>query len=119
MAFELFSDRSEGTRHTIIVVTSERSCCGRLNSEVLSAAKDAIEAYTKDSKYVRIISVGWKGSISLSIKYKQEIGFRLSDIGKPSLYLAYIVMLCAVDTSYDRCSIYFSKYYKMFEQAAA
>ena len=44
-----------------MVVTSERSCCGKLNSDVLTAAKEAIDSLVVDSKVVRIVSICWKG----------------------------------------------------------
>jgi F-type H+-transporting ATPase subunit gamma len=119
IAMEIFNDQAVGNKYVVIVITSERSCSGRLNSEVLGAAKDAIAVYIKGNKYVRIVSVGWKGTDSLSRKYKPEICFRLSDLGKPSFFIAYLVMLCAVRLGHDRCAIYFSKYYKIFEQSAA
>lgn len=45
-------------RCTVVVITSERSCCGKLNNDVISSVKDSIEEYLDDNKQLRIISVG-------------------------------------------------------------
>lgn len=36
-----------------------------------------------------------------------------------SFFLSYVITLCIFDTDFDKCAIYFSKYYKIFEQVAA
>lgn len=62
LAAELFEELNKNDADslvcTIVVVTSERSCCGKLNSQVLAAARDAIDEYIADHKAVRIVSVG-------------------------------------------------------------
>lgn len=123
MAVEMFDstykEDSIYTNHCIVVVTSERSCCGKLNSEVLTAAKEAIDSLVVDSKVVRIVSIGWKGKDSLSVKHSTVFSHSLSYVNKSCFSLAYVVLLSVLDTEYDRCAIYFSKYYKIFEQVAA
>ncbi len=44
--------------NTIVVITSERSCSGKSNSEVLSASKEAIGICVSENRVVRIISIG-------------------------------------------------------------
>lgn len=104
---------------TFVVITSERSCCGKLNNEVLSSAKDAIDSFLEEDKQVRIISVGWKGRNSLYPKYKYDFDKSVSEVNKVSFFLAYVITLCIFDTDFDKCAVYFSKYYKIFEQVAA
>jgi len=62
LAVEMFDELNnvddDYTNCTIVVITSERSCCGKLNNDVLAASKDAIEYYLDDNKVVRVISVG-------------------------------------------------------------
>lgn len=119
LAVEMFDVELSFDKCTVVVITSERSCCGKLNTEVLSAAKDAIEAYIDDNKSISIVSVGWKGLDSLYYKYKAELVKSVSDASKVSFFLSYLIALCIFDTDFDKCSIYFSKYYKIFEQVAA
>lgn len=105
--------------HCIVVITSERSCCGKLNNEVLLAAKDAISLLVDDNKRTSIVSIGWKGKDSLAVQHKSELSHSLSYLGKSCFFLSYVVLLSILDTGYDRCTIFFSKYYKIFEQVAA
>ena len=117
--FDELNDTEQYSKCTLVVITSERSCCGKLNSEVLSAAKDSIDSYLDENKILNIISVGWKGRDSLSSKYKSEIVKSVSEASKVSFFLSYVITLCIFDTDFDKCAIYFSKYYKIFEQLAA
>lgn len=119
VATEMFDDNVEVMQYTVLVITSERSCCGKLNSDVLTSSKTAINSFLEDKKIVKLISVGWKGRDSFKSKYKTELSKCLFDIGKTSLFLSYVTALCVFDTTFDKCAIYFSKYYKIFEQASA
>lgn len=56
--FDELNDTEQYSKCTLVVITSERSCCGKLNSEVLSAAKDSIDSYLDENKILNIISVG-------------------------------------------------------------
>jgi F-type H+-transporting ATPase subunit gamma len=121
-AVALFDDVDNDTecrRVTVVVLTSERSCCGRLNSEVLSAARDTIDLYLRDYKLVRIISIGWRGRANSVYKYKAELCKSVTRVGQVSFPSAYVVSLCVLDTTFDKCLVVFSKYYKIFEQVAA
>lgn len=104
---------------TFVVITSERSCCGKLNHAILSCVKDSIESFLEDNKQVSIISVGWKGRNRLYPKYKYDFVKNVSEVNNVSFFLAYVITLCIFDTDFDKCAIYFSKYYKIFEQVAA
>ncbi len=62
LAVEFFDDTEFANgllkNYTVVVVTSERSCCGKLNSDVLSASKEAVESFLEENKVVSIISIG-------------------------------------------------------------
>lgn len=60
LAFEMFYETvtNSESRQTVVVITSEKSCCGKLNSEVLSASKDALETFLEENKVLKIISIG-------------------------------------------------------------
>jgi ATP synthase F1 gamma subunit len=123
LAVELFDDNDVANglfkNYTVVIITSERSCCGKLNSDVLSASKDAVESFIEENKIVSIISIGWKGRNSLFPKFKSELCKSVSSIGKVSLFLAYTIAICVYETFFDKCFVYFSKYYKIFEQVAS
>jgi ATP synthase F1 gamma subunit len=123
LALEMFDELNSldntAVRNTVVIITSEKSCCGKLNSDVLSASKDAIDTYIEENKLLRIISVGWKGRNSLASKFKSFLCKSVSGVGKVSFFLSYVITLCVFDTDFDKCAVYFSKYYKIFEQLAA
>ena len=121
LAFEMFSETvtNSEARQTVVVITSEKSCCGKLNSEVLSASKDALETFIEDNKVLKIISIGWKGRVSLVSKFKSALCKSISGLVKISLLFSYVIYICVVNTTFDTCAVYFSKYYKIFEQLAA
>ena len=52
-------------------------------------------------------------------KFKNELSSNIAEALIVSFLLAYSVLLCIYKTSFDSCSMYFSKYYKVFEQVAA
>jgi F-type H+-transporting ATPase subunit gamma len=121
-ALEMFSGVSALTlnaaRQTVVVITSEKSCCGKLNSEVLSASKDALETFIEENKILKLISIGWKGRVSLVSKFKAALCKSISGV-KISFLFSYVIYMCAVTTVFDTCALYFSKYYKIFEQVSA
>jgi F0F1-type ATP synthase gamma subunit len=43
---------------TVVLITSERSCCGKLNNDVVSVVKNALSAYVIGGKLINIISIG-------------------------------------------------------------
>jgi F-type H+-transporting ATPase subunit gamma len=102
---------------TIVVITSERSCCGKLNSDVFSASREAISSHIEDNKLVKIISVGYKGYNTY--KDHPSLCKALSEVELSSLLLSYALTLCILDTDFDKCLILFSRYYKIFEQVAS
>jgi F-type H+-transporting ATPase subunit gamma len=109
---------NECTAVTVVVLTSDRSCCGKLNGDVLAASRDVLDAYIEDNKAVRLISVGRKGYAGFSVSYKSTLRKRILSVRKPSFFLSYVITLCIVDTQFDKCLILFSKYYSYYEQAA-
>jgi F-type H+-transporting ATPase subunit gamma len=113
------SETHANEAYTVVVLTTDRNCCGALNSSVLYVAKEAIEAYLNDHIVVKIIAVGLKGYISLATKYVENIRKKVTDLGSSSLFLSYALTLCIFDTKFDKCAIYFSKYYRVFEQFAS
>lgn len=123
LALEMFDELNSldntAVRNTVVIITSEKSCCGKLNSDVLAASKDAVDTYIEDNRLLKIISVGWKGRNSLASKFKSVLCKSVSGVGKVSFFLSYVVTLCVFDTDFDKCSVFFSKYYKIFEQLAA
>jgi F-type H+-transporting ATPase subunit gamma len=120
IAVEFFADHDSVTHVnvcTIVVITSERSCCGKLNSDVFSASREAISSHVEDNKLVKIISVGYKGYNTY--KDNPALCKALSDVELSSLLLSYALTLCIIDTDFDKCLILFSRYYKIFEQVAS
>jgi ATP synthase F1 gamma subunit len=110
---------SDPLYHTFLIITSEKSCCGKLNSDVLGVSKGVIHSYIENNKIVSLICIGWKGKSGLLSKFKSDVGISISFCNKVSYFLSYLVVLCILDTTFERCHVYFSKYYKIFEQAPA
>jgi ATP synthase F1 gamma subunit len=102
---------------TIVIITSERSCCGKLNSDVFSASRDMIESHVEDNNVIKLISVGYKGYNTY--KDNSALCKALSDVELSSLLLSYALTLCILDTDYDKCVVLFSRYYKIFDQVAS
>lgn len=120
IAVEFFADNDINLNINvcaIVVITSERSCCGKLNSDVFSASRDVIESCLEDNKVIKLISVGYKGYNT----YKDHPALckAMSDVELASLLLSYALTLCIFDTEFDKCIILFSRYYKIFEQVAS
>jgi F-type H+-transporting ATPase subunit gamma len=120
VAAEFFSDveaSSQINTYTLVIITSERSCCGKLNSDVFSASRDFLETYTEDNKAVKLISVGYKGYNTY--KDNPALCKSLSDVELASMLLSYTLTLCILDTEFDKCAVLFSRYNKIFEQVAS
>ena len=62
LSLELFIDVNmyvfNNLRNTFVIITSDKSCCGKLNSDVLYASKDAMETYMEGNRVLKLISVG-------------------------------------------------------------
>jgi F-type H+-transporting ATPase subunit gamma len=117
---EFFSDNelmSSISICAIVVITSERSCCGKLNSDVFSASRDIIDSYIEDNKIVKLVTVGYKGYNT----YKDHPALckAVSDVELSSMLLSYALTLCILDTEFDKCVVLFSRYNKIFEQVAS
>jgi F-type H+-transporting ATPase subunit gamma len=123
MATELFEDsrreNAGSTSYTIVIVTSEKSCCGKLNSDVLYSAKEYIISLIDETHSVSIVSIGWKCKAASLARYRSEMTHSIEQHIAPSMHLAYVVMLSILESKYDVCTIVFSKYYKVFEQLSA
>jgi F-type H+-transporting ATPase subunit gamma len=120
IAAEFFSDNDDASHInvcTMVIITSERSCCGKLNSDVFSASRALFDSYIDDKKVVKLITVGYKGYNTY--KYNQALCKSLSDVELASLLLAYALTVCIMDTEFDTCAILFSRYSKIFEQIAS
>ena len=108
-----FTEKSEITPK---ILTSEKNCCGKLNSDILRTASSIIDYYIDTNKNIKIISIGWRCRRSLSLKYKSELYKSFIRIGRVSFVLSYVVSLCVFESQFDVCKIIFSKYNKLFEQ---
>ena len=123
LVLEMFAEindlESTEMRSTFVIITSEKSCCGKINNDILSASKEAIATCLDENQLLNVISVGWKGRVSLSAKFKTALCKSVSDMRDVSFFFSYVISLCVLDTFFDKCVVYFSKFYKIFEQLAA
>jgi F-type H+-transporting ATPase subunit gamma len=103
----------------VVVITTERSCCGMLNHGVLSTSRSIIDSIVAYENPVRIVAIGFKGYRNLKFMYRNEIDTRITQVINSSLFLAYVIAECIFDSEFDKCSICFSKYITMYEQKAA
>ena len=119
IAFELFKPTLEKLyRTTMLVFTSERSNCGKINTEVLSSAKEDIATNFEMNIPTRIVTVGWKGKKSLFSKYRIFFTANISEFLCASFLLSYIVATSVFETKFEKCVVFFSRYYKIFRQVA-
>ena len=120
MAAVFFSDTDISSSlnvFLIVLITSERSCCGKLNGDLFSASRELIDYSIENHKIIRLISVGYKGYNT----YKRNAALckALSDVDLASMFLSYTITLCILDHDFDKCFILFSRYNKIFEQISS
>lgn len=101
--------------YTFVIITSEKNCCGKLNSDIVRAVNAQLDYFLDISKQLKIISIGWRSRRALS-KYVSYFNRSFVRIGRVSFILSYAIGLSVFYSYFDVCRIVFSKYNKVFEQ---
>lgn len=110
-------------RNILFPITSDRQCCGIINSKVIGATLFLIQKHKKNkNNNILIFVIGNKGISGLSrVGLDNEIEvycdeFKLELV---SLYTIYILILSIIELGFDRLIIIFNKFFSLFDQRVA
>lgn len=97
-------------RCTIIIMTSDKSCCGIMNLHILKKSMKFVNDLR--SKLVSIITIGSTAWSFLKFKFKYLIKYRVFDLEDESLnlFISYLISLHIFNTKYDRFFFFFCRY---------
>lgn len=107
-------------RYTLILVTTDRSCCGLLNSNVFRASKELIGYLISHQKKVKIITIGTKGKYFLKRAYPTLVKLCITEVGSEPLSLLivskitqHILRLTCLSEVY---AVIYNRYINLVEQ---
>ena len=108
--------------HLCVVMTADRGLCGGFNTNIVKLAKNYFNKILKDSKNLKIITVGTKGLDQLKRDYGKYIIKKISFKDKKKLSFAdaetignEIVKLFK-NNDFDKCIIFYNKFQNVMTQ---
>ena len=108
--------------HLCVVMTADRGLCGGFNTNIVKQAKNYFNKILKESKNLKIITVGTKGSDQLKREYGKyivkKIDFKnkkLISFKDASLVGDEIVKLFK-NNEFDKCIIFYNKFKNVMTQ---
>ena len=108
--------------HLCVVMTADRGLCGGFNTNIVKLAKNYFNKILKDSKNLKIITVGTKGLDQLKRDYGKYIIRKISFKDKKKLSFAdaetignEIVKLFK-NNDFDKCIIFYNKFQNVMTQ---
>jgi len=114
---EQYSDRM--TRHAVVAITVDKSCCGPHNNNILKATTSIVEGLKEKNKLVRLISVGQKAKFYFKKYYRSYQALNFYNVDKEPLSLVTSMLMfrkIIKVTAYDNLIIVFNRFYTAFTQ---
>jgi F-type H+-transporting ATPase subunit gamma len=123
MVNELKSFSFLRNKKIILPITSDKQCCGIINSRVLGATLKVASGYKKEKHdTINIFVLGTKGSSGLArLDLSNDILGKCDNFKSEllSIYTIYIIFLNLISHSFDRLIVIFNKFFSMFDQRVA
>lgn len=119
---KLLVGSGEDKTHLCVVMTADRGLCGGFNTNIVKQAKNYFNKILKDSKNLKIITVGTKGLDQLKREYDKYIIKKIDFKNKKkisfkdaSLVGNEIVKLFK-NNEFDKCIMFFNKFKNVMTQ---
>ena len=119
---KLLVGSGEDKTHLCVVMTADRGLCGGFNTNIVKQAKNYFNKILKESKNLKIITVGTKGLDQLKREYGKYIIKKIDFKNKKkisfkdaSLVGDEIVKLFK-DNEFDKCIIFYNKFKNVMTQ---
>ena len=119
---KLLVGSGEDKTHLCVVMTADRGLCGGFNTNIVKQAKNYFNKILKDSKNLKIITVGTKGLDQLKREYDKYIIKKIDFKNKKkisfkdaSLVGDEIVKLFK-NNEFDKCIMFFNKFKNVMTQ---
>jgi len=107
-------------RYTLILITTDRSCCGILNSNVFRMSKELVATILSQQKKIRMVVVGTKGKYFLRRAYPTLVKLCVTEVGSEPLSLLLAESIAERILSLDRFSdvyvVVYNRYINLVEQ---
>jgi F-type H+-transporting ATPase subunit gamma len=115
-----FDSDYDANRYILILVTTDRSCCGILNSNVFKVVSKLVSTLLSHQKLVRLVTVGLKGKYFLRRAYPSLVKICITEVGSEPLSLLLVqhigdyILRC--DILADQYIIIYNRYINIVEQ---
>jgi len=112
----------EDKSHLCIVMTADRGLCGGFNTNIVKQAKNYFNKILKDSKTLKIITVGTKGLDQLKRDYGKYIIKKINFKDKKKLSfkdaetIGNEIVKLFKNKEFDKCIIFFNKFKNVMTQ---
>ncbi len=119
---KLLIGTGEDKSHLCVVMTADRGLCGGFNTNIVKLAKKYFNKILKESKNLKIITVGTKGLDQLKRDYGKYIIKKISFKDKKSLSfqdaesIGKEIVKLFTDKEFDKCVIFFNKFKNVMTQ---
>jgi F0F1-type ATP synthase gamma subunit len=118
---KLHYDESDRHSYLLVFITSDKTSCGAMNSNMLNEVRYTIEDIQESLDTVSVISIGRKGTYLLSKVYKSVIAgtFRYLEKEVLSFHIAYSIAFSFFYIKYDSLLFYFTSFVDTFDHKLA
>jgi len=119
---KLLVGTGEDKSHLCVVMTADRGLCGGFNTNIVKLAKNYFNNILKDSKNLKIITVGTKGFDQLKRDYGKYIIKKISFKDKKNLSfqdaesIGNEIVKLFKNKEFDKCVIFFNKFKNVMTQ---
>ncbi|MAV77247.1 MAG: F0F1 ATP synthase subunit gamma [Candidatus Marinimicrobia bacterium] len=119
---KLLIGTGEDKSHLCVVMTADRGLCGGFNTNIVKLAKKYFNKILKESKNLKIITVGTKGLDQLKREYGKYIIKKISFKDKKNLSfqdaesIGKEIVKLFTNKEFDKCVIFFNKFKNVMTQ---
>ena len=119
---KLLVGTGEDKNHLCVVMTADRGLCGGFNTNIVKLAKNYFNKTLKDSKNLKIITVGTKGLDQLKRDYGKYIIKKINFKDKKQLSfqdaesIGNEIVKLFKNKEFDKCVIFFNKFKNVMTQ---
>lgn len=107
-------------RYVLILVMTDRSCCGILNSNVFRVARGLVSTLVGHHKMVRIMTIGTKGKYLIRRMYPSIVNLCVTEVGSEPLSMLLVQGLVErvlmSDREVEEYIIVYNRYINIVEQ---
>ena len=119
---KLLVGSGEDKTHLCIVMTADRGLCGGFNTNIVKQAKNYFNKILKDSKNLKIITVGTKGLDQLKREYGKYIIKKIDFKNKKKIsfqdasFVGDEIVQLFKNNEFDKCLIFYNKFKNVMTQ---